>query len=128
MLSASFSHKRRPEWGVGRFQGTPVSGCRNGLAEHKFLSALPRPSAGPHAVEKLLLPKFAKINASGCALNDLLGPDRHFLSPNFSLFLKKTTFSLFQQPCLISSTALTVKVNGILHSNLGSNLTALLGF
>src|ERR1700675_2680549 len=34
------------------FQGTPVSGCRNGLAEHKFLSALPRPPAGPHAVEK----------------------------------------------------------------------------
>jgi hypothetical protein len=40
--------------GVNRrgFQGTPVSGCRNGLAEHKFLSALPRPPAGPHAVEK----------------------------------------------------------------------------
>jgi hypothetical protein len=33
------------------FQGTPVSGCRNGLAEHKFLSALPRPPAGPHANE-----------------------------------------------------------------------------
>src|SRR3984893_497486 len=36
------------------FQGTAVSGCRNGLAEHKFLSALPRPSAGPHAVEKVV--------------------------------------------------------------------------
>src|ERR1700730_12015812 len=36
------------------FQGTPVSGCRNGLAEHKFLSALPRPPAGPHAVEKVV--------------------------------------------------------------------------
>jgi hypothetical protein len=36
------------------FQGTPVSGCRNGLAEHKFLAALPRPPVGPHAVEKVV--------------------------------------------------------------------------
>ena len=40
----------------------------DGLAEHKFLSALPRPPAGPHAVEKLLLAKFAKIKRRQDAL------------------------------------------------------------
>ena len=36
--------------------------------QDKFLSALPRPQAGPSAVEKLLLAKFAKIKSRQGAL------------------------------------------------------------
>jgi len=36
--------------------------------QDKFLSALPRPPAGPYAVEKLFLAKFAKMKLGQDAL------------------------------------------------------------
>src|ERR1700693_3366159 len=45
------------------------------------------------AVEKLLLAKFAKIKRVRMRYKRSSRAGRHFLSPNFSLFLKKTTFS-----------------------------------
>jgi hypothetical protein len=40
--------------------------------QDKFLPALPRPPAGPYAVEKLLRPKFAKIKLLYDALQTTL--------------------------------------------------------
>jgi hypothetical protein len=58
LLILKFLYGRDRPRGLFASKELPVSGCRNGLAEHKFLSALPRPPAGPHAVEKLFLGNF----------------------------------------------------------------------
>ncbi len=61
--------------------------------------ALPRPPAGPHAVEKLFPAKFAKIKiASGCPTNDFLSFPRHFLSPQILAVLRKRDFFNTHRP------------------------------
>jgi len=65
--------------------------------QDKFLSALPRPSAGPYAVEKLFFRKMLKKNfALGCPTNDFLDFLGILYTPNFGCFGVTRTFSTAQ--------------------------------
>jgi hypothetical protein len=54
--------------------------------QDKFLPALPRPPAGPYAVEKLPPAKFAKIKSRQDALQTTFSVLLTFSIPKFSLF------------------------------------------
>jgi hypothetical protein len=62
--------------------------------QDKFLSALPRPPAGPYAVEKLLSVKFAKIKSRQDALQTTFSVFLDiFYPPNFCCFGKMDFFN-----------------------------------
>jgi len=70
--------------------------------QDKFLPALPRPKAGPHAVEKLQFPpkqpKFGGYKMSRKLRKSFVG------HPSAMLFLRISREGVFQQTRLISST------------------------
>jgi hypothetical protein len=92
--------------------------CRN---QDKFLSALPRPPAGPYAVEKLLFGKMLKNFALRCPIND----DLNFLDISYPQilvrFARNRTFSTDTPVCInrvIDASFLEGLVHGVYtHSN-----------
>jgi hypothetical protein len=69
--------------------------------QDKFLPALPRPPAGPYAVEKLLPAKFAKIKSRQDALQATFSTWVDIFSPPIFRCFEEN--GLFQQPRLLTT-------------------------
>jgi len=94
--------------------------------QDKFLSALPRPPAGPYAVEKTPSPEIRRNKIGpGSPTNDVLGFLDIFYPPNFACLGRKGSFSTAQAITLKTPSVGSMSLMAILRQLEARSFSAL---